>query len=172
MADTDIWVVNASPIITLAKIGRLDLLLSDNRRLIIPEAVAEEIEEGPVDDPAKEALAGGWNGDKVNVTPDPAVIEWGLGAGETAVISHSKRIDALAVLDDRSARTAASVLGVRMMGTLGVILRARREARIRSAVDEVMALRKHGLRLSDEVIRTAIFRTTGEVWPVPPSDPK
>ena len=39
----DAWVVNASPLIALAKIGRLDLLRAAEREVIIPEAVAKEI---------------------------------------------------------------------------------------------------------------------------------
>jgi len=34
------WVVNASPLIALAKIGQLELLLAPSRILRIPEAVA------------------------------------------------------------------------------------------------------------------------------------
>jgi len=38
------WVVNASPIIALAKINRLDLLLRGSGTLVIPEAVVDEIQ--------------------------------------------------------------------------------------------------------------------------------
>jgi len=56
------WVVNASPIIALAKINRLDLLLRGSGTLVIPEAVVDEIQAGPVGDPARTALAGGFGG--------------------------------------------------------------------------------------------------------------
>jgi hypothetical protein len=38
-----LWVVNASPLIALAKIGRLELLQGPSRTLLVPEAVAAEI---------------------------------------------------------------------------------------------------------------------------------
>lgn len=36
------WIVNASPLISLAKVGRLDLLRAAEREVLIPAAVAEE----------------------------------------------------------------------------------------------------------------------------------
>ena len=50
------WVVNASPLISLAKIGRLDLLSAAEREVLIPAAVAKEILAGPAGDPASVAL--------------------------------------------------------------------------------------------------------------------
>jgi predicted nucleic acid-binding protein len=37
------WVVNASPLILLAKVGRIDLLLDLTEKLVVPAAVAGEI---------------------------------------------------------------------------------------------------------------------------------
>jgi len=65
--------------IVLGKIGRMELLLDENRKVLVPDAVAEEIGNGPLNDPARQALADGWNNGSVAVTNDPAVIEWGLG---------------------------------------------------------------------------------------------
>ncbi len=56
------WVVNASPIIALAKVDRLDLLLSSARTLVIPDAVVQEIRAGPAGDPARTAVTGGFGG--------------------------------------------------------------------------------------------------------------
>ena len=53
------WVVNASPLITLAKVGRLDLLVGPGHTLVIPEAVHGEVLQGPDDDPARRALETG-----------------------------------------------------------------------------------------------------------------
>lgn len=45
------WVINASPIITLAKVGRLDLLEELAPDIGIPLAVVKEIMAGPESDP-------------------------------------------------------------------------------------------------------------------------
>ncbi len=57
---SDVWVVNASPVIALAKAGHLRLLERSCRELLVPEAVVAEIIAGPPSDPARQALQGGW----------------------------------------------------------------------------------------------------------------
>ena len=79
------WVVNASPVISLAKIGRLDLLRSAEREVLIPTAVAEEILAGRAGDPASVALTEGSLGEPVS--PRPAVrlfrrFNHGCGVGD------------------------------------------------------------------------------------------
>lgn len=161
----DCWVVNASPVIALAKVGHLDLLDADAPCIVLPQSVADEIRHGPDGDPARQALDNGWGGNPVTAAPDPLIVEWGLGAGETAVLSIARRKHALAVIDDGAARAAARAIGIPSIGTLGIVLRARRADRIPSAVDLLRDLRRAGLRLGDKVIREALARTTDEVWP-------
>ena len=161
---SDTWVVNASPLITLAKIGRLDLLRAGEREVIVPEAVAREITAGPTGDPASTALAAGSLGKPALATNRADVLEWGLGAGETAVLSLALDRGAVAVIDDREARTAARVLGCRCLGTLAVVLGARREGRIPSAAAVIADLRRAGLRLDDAVVRAALQQFVGEAW--------
>ena len=48
----ELWVVNASPLITLAKIGQLQLLVRPGATLAVPEAVADEVRAGPEGDAA------------------------------------------------------------------------------------------------------------------------
>ncbi|MDQ3773882.1 MAG: DUF3368 domain-containing protein [Pseudomonadota bacterium] len=143
----EIWVVNASPLIALAKVGHVDLLATPGRSVIVPEAVAEEILRGHAYDPARRALEAGLGADVRRAAHDPEVVEWSLGAGESAVLSLSRALGALAILDDREARVAARTLGVRFSGTLGIVVQAARAGRIGSAVP---------------LIRAATF-----CWPVP-----
>jgi predicted nucleic acid-binding protein len=78
-----LWVVNASPLISLARIGRLDLLEEPRHVLNVPEAVAKEVLAGPSSDPARQALEAGFGGLPTSTPIDLRVVEWGLGAGET-----------------------------------------------------------------------------------------
>lgn len=160
----DIWVVNASPLIALAKIGRVDLLLKPGRSLIVPEAVRDEILRSDKDDPARRWLEAGVDVNLRAVTIDPQVGAWSLGAGESAVLSLSMELGALAVLDDREARAAAQTLGVRCSGTLGIVVRAARDARITAAAPVIRALRSAGLHLSDRAITDALRRYLNETW--------
>ena len=52
------WVVNASPIILLAKVGQVELLPKLAGELVVPAAVVAEIEAGPASDPARAWLRG------------------------------------------------------------------------------------------------------------------
>lgn len=162
---TDAWVVNSSPLITLAKVGHMDLLLDDDHSLLIPPAVRKEVLHGPVTDPARQALQSGFGTTCDDVSPHPMVLEWGLGSGETAVLSQVKQGGGIAVVDDGAARMAAKVMGIKITGTLGLVLRAHRVGRIQSAATVIRALRDAGLRLDDEVIRKALAATSGEAWP-------
>lgn len=112
------WITNASPIIVLAKIDKLDLLLITGRLVLVPEAVAKEILKAPAQDATREALESGWGSQPVPVTPEPEILEWGLGTGELAVLSLARQRNGVAIVDDRAARMACKALGIRLAGTL------------------------------------------------------
>lgn len=94
----------------------------------------------------------------------PILLAWGLGAGETAVLAVAlERQACTAVLDDATARMCARSLGVPLIGTLGIVVRAKERGLIRSAVEIVRALRASDLHLDEATIRAAL-RNVGEVW--------
>lgn len=61
-----------------------------------------------------------------------------------------------AVLDDLQARRCARTLGIPVIGTLGVVLRAKRHGIIGEARPVVARLREVGLYLSDELVERAL----------------
>ena len=160
----EVWVVNASPVIVLAKVGHLQLLKELPGELLLPVPVAMEIQSGPGSDAARQALDGGW-GVRVTAGRIPSeLVAWGLGPGETAVLGVAlERAHCTAVLDDGSARACARAFAIPLIGTLGVVLRARQRGVIPSAGDLLRALRAAGLYLDDETIRSAL-RRVGEEW--------
>lgn len=147
-------VVNASPLIVLARSGLLDVLPRVFSSVAVPRAVRAEIMAGPADDPAKGLLAVcAWLRD-ANVTPalSPLAL-WQLGAGEAEVLEFARLNPShVAVLDDRAARRAAAALGVPVCGTLGVLALARRAGAIPSFTDAAKAVRKAGLYIDDAVV--------------------
>lgn len=160
----NIRVVNASPLITLAKVDRLDLLVSTGQRLVIPLAVAEEILAGPAGDPARRALEHGYGAPFQPIDIDRDILAWSLGAGESSVLTIARAKGALAILDDRSARVAARTLGIRMTGTLGIVIQGVRDGRVGSTVALLRELRAAGLRLQDRAIAEALSRALDEKW--------
>jgi predicted nucleic acid-binding protein len=157
-------VIDTSPLVVLAKVGRLDLVLDGPRRLVLPTAVAEEVRAGPVTDLARLALDAGRFEVPVPVDVHPLVLEWGLGAGETAVLSYALTHAALAILDDREARRAAHALGIPIVGTLGIVLHAARRGRVESPAALVQGLRDVGLRLNEKAVSDAFQAILGERW--------
>lgn len=99
----------------------------------------------------------------VTVPPDLDVLAWDLGAGETAVLSWALANPGwIAVLDDGMARRCAHTLSVPLLGTLGIIIRARRAGLIAAAAPVFRALQAQGLRLDEAVVREALHQTVGE----------
>ncbi len=154
------WISNASPLILLAQAGALSLLEQLADQVVIPNEVVAEVLAGPADDPARRHLAAGW-GQRRYVTPDQDLVEWGLGAGETAVISLARNSGAIALLDDRAARHAAKAIGVQTLGTLGIVIRAKRAGLIDSATTLIKQLQDTGLWVSPEILAEA-RRLAGE----------
>jgi len=162
MATSKPWVVNASPLIVLGKVGRLDLLHSLAPSLVVPRSVIAEIAAGAQDDCGSDATLGWAKEHAVADVPlAPAVAHWDLGAGESQVLSRCLAYDCVAVLDDGEARACAQSLAVPLIGTLGIILRARKLELIPAArplVDRVLAV---GSRLSSSLVEAAL-RQVGE----------
>ena len=149
-------VVNASPLIVLSRAGHLDLLLLLGDRIVIPDVVVEEVSAHSAE--AARAVAGhAWLEPTPAVAVATAVAAWDLGRGESAVLSWAvARPGSLAVIDDYAARTCATVLGVPVIGTLGLVLRAKVRGRVPAARPLVEDLRRAGLYLSDGLIDDAL----------------
>lgn len=120
----EFWVGNASPVITLAKAGHLDLLTQLADDVLVPEAVLTELLDAPADDPARQAMERGWGTRIPGVTIPVGVLEWGLGAGEASVLAATlQHREHTAVLDDAQGRKCARALDIPVIGTLGIVLR-------------------------------------------------
>lgn len=152
------WVVNASPIILLSKIGRIDLLRTLAATVVIPLAAVREVEcRGPAD-PGSAALAQAtWLVRVDPGVPSPQVAAFGLGDGESAVLSHALCDPGSGViLDDRAARNASAALGIPYQGTLGLIAFAKSKGLIPAAKPLLETLRLNGMYLSDQVMNRVL----------------
>jgi predicted nucleic acid-binding protein len=124
-----------------------------------------EINAGPEEDPARLFLAESPL-PVVSVVPEPLVAAWDLGAGESAVLAYVLVNPGWkAVVDDGAARRCARALAIPVIGTLGIIIRARQSNLIPKAAPLLQELREAGFHLNDEVIHIALRETVGEAWP-------
>jgi predicted nucleic acid-binding protein len=159
------WVVNASPLIVLGKVGQLDLLAKLPQRTVVPAAVVSEIIAGPERDAARLAVQAK-KFTKVN-TPNilPELIAWDLGAGETSVLAYALAHPGwIAILDDGAARKCAKTFGIPMKGTLAVVILAKKRGLIPSAAKVLHAVQEAGLRLDEGLMRSVLQQTVGEDW--------
>ncbi len=109
------WVVNASPIISLCSINKASFLIELCDELLIPKGVAEEIDRGTEDDPAKIWLQQfGATFIKDAGAIEPVLRAWDLGQGETEVINWALTNPGWTpILDDRAATRRAGLSSLR-----------------------------------------------------------
>ena len=91
--------------------------------------MATEIESGPAADVACLWLRGPGASHlrKVGETPEE-IAGWDLGRGESEVLAWARENPGhVAVLDDRAARRCAEILNVPLIGTVGILMRAKRQ---------------------------------------------
>ena len=157
------WVVNASPLICLGKIGRLDWIAATSLEVVIPPAVAQEIEDGPSDDAARRWLeSAGKAFVRDAAVVDEVIAAWDLGRGESEVLAWARiHPEFTPVLDDRAARRCADVIGVPVCGTLGVLVHGRRAGLVPSLAPLLDEVAKAGLYLSPK-LRAEALRLAGE----------
>jgi predicted nucleic acid-binding protein len=148
-------IVNTSPLQYLHQIGQLDLFPKLFGRIIVPEAVIAELAAGRrlgVSLPIPEAL--GWIDRRSPASPVGGLLSWDLGSGESAVLSLAlEHPGSWIVLDDKLARQAAVHLNLPLLGTAGILLRAKRAGHldaVRPALNQLAAL---GFRLTPETVR-------------------
>jgi len=159
------WILNASPLIIMARIGCEGLFSDLADEVVVPRAVAIEVQAGPATDRARQALTAGRF--QIVVTPPPPaeILAWDLGAGETAVLTLALAESGwTAILDDAAARRCARSFALPVKGTLAVVILARQRGLISSATELLQALKIVGFRLDDRVIQDALARTVGERW--------
>ncbi len=149
------WVVNASPLILLGKAATLGLLGKMAERVDVPRSVAEEVGAKP---DGRTILKGISHAPAFVIVEDvgaaPEILSWDLGAGETQVIAHALAHHAeRVVIDDREGRRCAMAMGLAVIGTLGIVGRAKARGLIDWAEPVVRRLLATGLYASDELVR-------------------
>ena len=157
-------ICDTSPLQYLHQIKHLDVLPSLATRVLVPPAVVDELQEGMrlgLDLPDVNTL------DWVEVLRPagasalPLVTDLGPGESEALALALEYR-EAVIVLDDRVARNVARTLGLKMTGTLSLLLDAKRAGRIERVTPLLNELESLGFRLADHT-RAAVMKLAGEV---------
>jgi predicted nucleic acid-binding protein len=128
-------IADASVLIALAKMRRLDLLKAVYGGVLIgPQVKAETVDAGkrisaPGVERIEKALDDGWLqvarlSSKEISTAQSVASKGGLDAGEAESLALASSRKLTVILDDRAARSFAEVMGVTFLGTAGMLFQA------------------------------------------------
>jgi len=147
----------------LHQLHLLHILPALGSPVILPEAVVVELEQGRakgIDLPDLSALD--WLAIRTASVKPRLSQAADLGPGESEVLWLAwERPNSIAVLDDAAARQQAFECGIRMTGTLGLLVDAKRQGLIPAVSPALDQLARLGFYLSART-RTLILRHAGE----------
>lgn len=158
-----IVIVNTSPLFYLHRLGYFRILEKLYGEIIIPHAVLTELEEGKKfgeDVPDIENFH--WI--KVKNVTVPSFIKMipDLGKGEAEVLALGCEEDnPLLIIDDALARKIASLQKIKLTGTAGVLLKAKKGGYIKDIKSIIEKLKEAGFYLNDKLI-AEMLRISGE----------
>lgn len=148
-------VTNTSPLIFLAKIGKLSLLKEVS--LMTTEAVLSEIKKGELKNLAIAEIIQKFLEKHCKVAH--AEIEYNLenvniAKAEKSVIALAKKENAVVLMDERRGRKTAKLLGLKVVGTIGILAEARIKGKISRAEFNrlVISLIKEGFYIDEALL--------------------
>ncbi len=157
-------VINTSPLISLvAALGNLDILHSLYSRVVVPAEVSNEIlDENASRFAAAEFRAALWLEKKKEPVPLTLALKNMLGPGEAAVIQWAltEKIN-LVCIDEAVGRRIARLNGLQVTGSLGMLVRAKRDGFPILLREAINSMRSKGIWLSDHLVEIAL-REAGE----------
>lgn len=156
-------VANSSPIIVFAKTNNLSILRAVVKTLIIPSAVYKEIMEGRNQEEIADIIESSWiKLNPTDVSHEAELLSKNLGPGEKEAIILAKRLSLPILMDDLRARKEAKRLGLRVIGSLGIIYIAKKTGLIKSVKEFLDSFVKAGYYISDALYST-FLKEVGEI---------
>ena len=147
-------VCNSSPLIHLSKAGRLNLLREFFQEILVPEEVlVESVENSCGAEDAKEIEKADWIHPIAIENMDlKMALKLTLDEGEAAaiVLALEQKAD-LVLMDDYDGRAMAKEYNLKVIGTIGILLKAKLEGKTISLRNDLDLLRKNGFWLSEEL---------------------
>lgn len=147
-------IVNSTPLIVLSNINQLGLLKNLYSEIFIPQAVFDEV-TAKKDSACQEIKNhSDWiHICKIKDESQKRMYQAKLHAGEVEVMILAQESPAadLVILDDNAAKKTAKFLGLKVTGTLGVILKAKKENYIKEVIPLLSRLIENGFYISPEV---------------------
>jgi len=144
-------VADTTCLIALARIGQLGLLQRLFFAVIIPPEVAREFNNPPEWLTVKSCSL-------VRVL---ASLKLQVDEGEAAAIALAHELKLKVILDDRAGRSAAKQFGVPVLGTIGLLVIAKKRGLVRAVRPLVENLELHGFYMT-EALKQEVLRLADE----------
>ncbi len=156
---------NATPLIAFSRIGRLDLLRETVAEpLVIPAAVADEILDYETGEPGSiDFTQETWiQTQSVQDQQQVRLLLPTLDRGEAEVIALGLEQQAnLVLIDELIGRKVAESLGLRITGSVGILIRAKQLGEIAAVKPLLDHMLREGMYFSQR-FRDAVLRQVGE----------
>lgn len=153
-------VINTGPVIALvAATGALNWLSEIYRNVSIPHEVVEEIAAGGPNNPELLALRAATEVVRSlppASSPSRALLHE-LDLGEASVIHSALELGIPTVaIDEKAGRRIARLHGLKVTGSLGILIKAKEQGIIDHLADCIARMRVHGIWISPHLIRQAL----------------
>jgi len=148
-------VVNTSPWIALSTCGQVSLLEKLYDDIYIPIGVRDEIMAGGKEGiGVRELLESSWiKIEKVfDIEKIKLLYELEQGEAEVIILAREKGINQV-LIDEKVARLQAKILGLDVIGTLGLLLKAKKRGLIPAIKPLIDRILKHGIWIKDEIVK-------------------
>jgi len=150
-------VSNATPIIALLKINKLSILKKLYKEIIVPQEVYNEIESGKQKMFYRDLSQIKWI--KIKNIKDEKSLSYFLdldkGEAETIILANEIKAD-LVIMDEKLGRFHAKHADLKVTGTLGVLLKAKKSGVILKIQPLLYALKEKGIWLDNNLIQKVI----------------
>ncbi len=158
----EIVVADAGPLIALGRLRKIELLARIFAKVIVPRIVFEETQSRPDLQDARAIVAARQSGvfivDSSSAGSANLPADGELGDGEAAAISLAAALGHGVLIDDKHGRAVAATLNLRTIGTVGVLLIARRRELIPALKPLLEELKASGYYLSADLVQEALRR--------------
>lgn len=153
-------IANTTPLIALAGIGQLELLHHLYEKILIPQAVMDEIESEPAHTQVMNAK---WiQIKKIAHSERKSFYKARLHSGEVEVIilAEEEKAD-LVIMDDNNAKKTAKYIGLNVTGTFGILIKAKQTGLIPAVAPLLEKLIDDGFYV-DETTKALALKKAGE----------
>lgn len=156
-------VSNTTPIISLLKLDRLDILKQLYSSINIPVAVYQEIEAGKAKAYYKELSEITWI-NRVAIKNKQAVRNFlDLDPGEAEAIVLATELNAdLILLDEKLGRFHAKHADLKFTGTIGVLIKAKRAGLVDKLKPLLVELKEKDVWISDKLVKEILKKVEEE----------